>query len=60
MHYLPNKKLRESHEPGYGPDCLAGIGVNHGLSLTQNFVCSFRLFFSRSVQDDQNEASELP
>ena len=47
MHYLPDKKLRHFHVPGYGPDWLDGIVVNHGLDLTLKFGCSFLIRTSR-------------
>ena len=34
MHYLHDKEHRHSYVPGYEPDWLAGIVVNHGLNLT--------------------------
>ena len=41
MHYLPDKKLK--HFPGYGPDWLTEILVNHGLDLSNKFGSSFFL-----------------
>ena len=43
MHYLPDKKLRYSHVPGYGTDWLNGIVVNHDLYSQQQIQEFFYL-----------------
>ena len=42
MHSLHDKKLRHSHIPGYGPNWLRGIVVNHSLNLAK-----FEFFLSK-------------
>ena len=51
MHYLPDQKLRHSHDPGYGSDWLTGIVINHNLISATNLGFSY--------QNDYSEASEL-
>ena len=41
MHYLPDKKLRHFHVPGYVPDWFALIVINHGQDLTKKFGSSY-------------------
>ena len=40
MHYLLDKKFRHSYVPGFGPDWLTEIIVNHSLDPTNKFGSS--------------------